>query len=149
MTCDWVSPTQDPNWKRISASLRDGKLYVKMPKTKALTLVRVLINLGLDFRTKEIYENSSSFVFSGSIEDWQKDLKDLSESARIAMQEGATSPSSGAILVELRKSVSKGLDSDPDVDWILRVNGPIGNHLEALEFLTPSSQPESEGLEPC
>lgn len=147
MSFGWIVSQQDPEWKAISASLRDGNLYVKMPRTKAETLIEALTGIGLDFRTKKIHENRLSFVFCGPIKDWQKDLEELNEAIDACMRLGVTPVLSASILVELRRNVSKGLNNDPSVDWISRTDGPVGSHLGALESLTPSAHSGSGDLE--
>ena len=113
---------QDPGYSRVSASRRKGRLYVKATFEKVVVFVGALIKSDEDLLRKEIYFDSDSrsqtFVFDGSVEDWQEDLVTL---AAVAVQD------STGMVEMFRKIIELGLENDLSVDWIARVqNPPVG-----------------------
>lgn len=131
---------QDPGYARVSASRRKGKLYVKATLEKVVVFIGALIKSGEDLLRKEIYHDqdsrSQTFVFAGSVEDWQEDLQTL---AVVAAQDNTG-------MVEMFRTVIElGLESDPAVDWIARVrnadppqdSAQIENPDDYFEFSVP------------
>ena len=114
---------EDSKWRECSASLRKGTLYVKMPRVKAIILVRMLGVEKQDLLRKRILESGKAFVFCGSTDDWNKDLLTL-KSLR-----------NSAVVSELVLAIKAGLRNEVWVDWISRVNGPPREDSDALESL--------------
>jgi hypothetical protein len=114
-----ASITQDPTYTKVSASLRGGKLYVKAPFEKVVVLLGALIRAEEDLIQKEIHWESTSshksFVFVGSLQDWQEDAITLS---------GLIASETIKITEEFRQTIELGVLNDPTVDWIGRVEGP-------------------------
>jgi hypothetical protein len=115
--------SQDSQWTEISASLRKGKLYVKMPRGKVDTLIKALFDEQKDLLKKEVLESAKSFVFYGSTDDWNEDLMTLKEL------------NSSETVTELILAVEAGLRNEAWVDWVSRVGGPPREDLDALESL--------------
>jgi hypothetical protein len=116
---------QDPNWSEVSASLRKGKLYVKMPRVKVLLLVAELTKQSQDIGVKDVHESTRSFVFVDSPDGWNQDLVVLR-----GMEPTAT-------LQEVVLAVEAGLRNEDRVDWISRIGGPPREDIDALESLVP------------
>ena len=113
----------DQWWNKISASLRQGRLYVKMPREKVISFVAELAQVNQDLLWKETYESDKAFVFSGSTDDWKEDLQVLK----------ALEPQ--AVVQELIAAIEAGLRNEPQVDWISRIGGPPREEDAALENL--------------
>lgn len=116
---------QDPRWSEASASLRKGKLYVKLSREKTLLLVAALTKQHKDLGEKETLESPKSFVFADSTDGWNEDLvvlKGLEPAASIQ---------------EIILAIEAGLRNDAQVDWISRVGGPPREPIDALESLVP------------
>lgn len=130
----------DPRWQEKSASLRDGKLFVKMPLTQARMLRAVLLHvlqvLDLeeddDSRESKIHltgytswlsdevevvaaANQTSVVYAATLDYATKDAEYIGK-AKGLDQTG--------ILSHFHRILEAGLRSDPEVDWIARVGGP-------------------------
>lgn len=131
-----VGMNQDPRWHEISASLRSGKLWVKLPRERCTRVVNALNQAGEDLLRKETYENGKSFFFVGSIDDWNEDLLTL-EKATLKDPTGA--------LREFTAAVAAGLRNDPEVDWVARIGGPDRQADQALEALQTVSEGPAEG----
>lgn len=116
---------QDPRWSEVSASLRKGKLYVKMSREKTLLLVHALTTQHKDLGEKETLESARAFVFADSTDGWNQDL---------AILKGMV-PS--ATLQEIILAIEAGLRNDAQVDWVSRVGGPPREDIDALESLVP------------
>lgn len=114
---------QDPHWTEVSASLRNGLLYVKLPREKAIFLVQTLIRENQDLIRKQILESDKTFVFYGSTDDWNRDLLTLK----------ALEPS--RVITEFILAVEAGLRNEAQVDWISRVGGPPRGEFDALDSL--------------
>lgn len=136
----------DPRWREIAASLRKGTLHVKMPRNKVLILVGTLTKAEEDLLQKRIEESPKSFVFSGSIADWQEDLTTLKEVLDVHLAECADRHAEWGVFRELITAIEAGLRNEDQVDWIARVGGPPSEDLEALDFL--ELQPDLPGRDP-
>jgi len=129
---------QDSRWTEISASLRKGKLYVKMPRVKVILLIEALDAEEQDLLRKEILESDKAFVFYGSTDDWNEDLITLKTvgSSNFIKE----TPSLTMVIQELILAVEAGLRNEDRVDWVSRTGGPPKEDLDALESL--SERPE-------
>jgi len=116
---------QDPRWAEVSASLRKGRLFVKISKEKTLLLEHALTEQHKDLGEKETLESAKTFVFTDSIDGWNQDL---------AILKGMVS---SAILQEIILAIEAGLRNDAQVDWVSRVGGPPREDIDALESLVP------------
>ncbi len=109
---------QDGQHLSIGASLRKGQLYVKVPYSKTVVLVKALEAACEDLLRKTIHWTNASrhqpFVFVGTVEDWKEDLETLSK----------LGAGSIGIIWEFRFVISLGLGNHPDVDWVARTGGP-------------------------
>lgn len=123
----------DLRWQEISASLRGGNLYVKMPISRSTLLFTALL------------EHAAQYPSSPFTAQWVEMATFLKEEARTAERAHASSvvlsfskdvarkdleallgldlcqdPS----LLQYREVLEKGLRGDADVDWIHRCGGP-------------------------
>ena len=114
---------QDPRWTEISASLRQGKLYIKMPREKVAPLLEALGAENQDLYLKEVLESPKAFVLYGSTDDWNKDLITLK----------GLKPS--VVVTELVLAIEAGLRNEDQVDWISRIGGPSREGLDSLDSL--------------
>ncbi len=114
---------QGSRWSECSASLRTGTLYVKVPRVKAIIIVRMLGAENQDLLPKKILESKKAFVFCGSTDDWNEDLLTLK-----ALRDSA-------VVSELVLAIEAGLRNEVWVDWISRVNGPPREDSDVLESL--------------
>jgi len=124
---------QDSRWTEISASLRKGTLYVKMPREKVIFLIEVLTHEKQDLITKEILDSRKAFVFFGPTDDWNEDLitlKALGSSSFVK-----ETPSLIGTVQELVLAIEAGLRNEDLFDWISRVGGPPREGRDALESL--------------
>jgi len=134
----------DPSWQGFAASLRKGQIYVKMPieKAQALgmvwhilsqrispagTLHDVLVSLFKliedEARGSQAYGIKSVF-YSATVDSCQKDIEALG----CFVAEDQT-----GVFRAFKEALEKGLQSDPEVDWIARVGGPQAHPFEALQ----------------
>jgi hypothetical protein len=114
---------QDPQWQEASASLRKGKLYVKLSRAKTLLLVAEMTRQNKDIGEKDVLESPKSFVFADSTDGWNQDVAVLK-----GMEPSAT-------VQELILAIEAGLRNEAQVDWISRVGGPPREDIDALESL--------------
>lgn len=117
----------DSRGTEISASLRKGTLYVKMPREKAVSLILALDAEQKDLISKEILESEKAFVFSGPTDDWNEDLTTLKNMG--------TTIVSASVVEEFILAVEAGLRNEAQVDWISRVKGPRREEGDTLESL--------------
>ena len=122
---------QDPKWTEVSASLRKGKLYVKVPHFKVPVLIQALLAAEEDLLSKEILESTKAFVFYGPTDDWNEDLTTL-----------RSMKTQDLMVVEFALAIEAGLRNEAQVDWISRAGGPPPEVLDALENLSPASEAE-------
>lgn len=144
---------QDPKWLELSASLRQGSLYVKMPMLRAHELLMCL-NMASLLRTDagispvaELTEflhseyqraTNPSLFYAANADDVRKDI----EALRAVEPRDRTEP-----LQQFRETLEAGLRNDPQVDWIRRVGGPEpDNGLEGLKKAEPR-QPQDISLQ--
>ncbi len=134
----------DPSWQGFAASLRKGQIYVKMPieKARALgtvwdilcqrmpsvgTLHDVLISLFKLIEDETVGSQAygiRSVFYSATVDSCQKDIE--------ALDCFVAEDSTGAFKL-FKEALEKGLQSDPEVDWIARVGGPQAHPFEALQ----------------
>lgn len=136
----------DPKWQMISASLRKGQLYVKMPLAKARALLMVwsitssttkltheqnlVDNLNTVFKLLEEEAVGSqtygiaSVFYMVSTDQCETDIKALTS----FVEEDAS-----GVLRSFKEALEAGLRSDPEADWIARVGGPPAHPFEALQ----------------
>lgn len=119
-------PVQDPYWLEVSASLRKGILFVKMPRSKVSRLVRMLLITKKDLSQKKIEESEKVFIFHSFASDWKEDLP--------VLREIVTKDASG-VVQEIVTAIENGLRNDARVDWVSRVGGPSRKNSDSLEFL--------------
>ena len=132
----------DPRYQEFSASLRQGKVFVKMPCSKASMLVafwgairpacREEVQTGLqdlfdllkqEFTDSQEYQLRS--VFYQLPQDLcQKDIDLLCEAEKQDLT---------GIFRMFRETLEKGIHNDPLVDWISHVGGPVPARRETLE----------------
>ncbi len=142
----------DPDWKMISASLRKGVLYVKMPVAIAVLLGAAWKTVSARFHERdilEIHRNDALFKLigdelEGSIEYgigsvFYSTPIDVCEKDIEALKTFADKDTS-TLFQSFVDALEAGLKSDPAVDWITRVGGPKPNAFEAL-------QPEPEPVQ--
>jgi hypothetical protein len=135
----------DPRWQMISASLRKGQLYVKMPIAKARALlivwhvvsqkaagpadhskrINALIKLIEDEAVGSQTYGIASVFYMASDAECQEDIDALTS----FVAEDAT-----GVLQSFKDALEKGMQSDPEVDWIARVGGPQAHPFEALQM---------------
>jgi hypothetical protein len=142
----------DPRWQDFAASLRKGQIYVKMPVGKARTLGMVW----------HIISQKHSITPGSVAQDMEKLIKLITEEAVGSQTYGIKSvfymvpeaecgkdievvsyfvaEDQTGVFKLFKESLEKGLQSDPEVDWIARVGGPQAHPFEAL-------QPESEPVD--
>ena len=128
------STWQDPKWREVSASLRKGTLYVKMPREKVILLVEALAAEKQDLIRKEILESPRAFVFYGSTDDWNEDLVTLEALGSSGFVR--ETPSLITVVKEFITIVKAGLRNEAEVDWILRIGGPPREERDVLESLS-------------
>ena len=128
---------QDPKWKEVSASLRKGTLYVKMPRDKVILFIEALASEKQDLIRKEILESRMAFVFYGSTDDWNEDLVTLEALGSSGFVK--ETPSLIGTVQELITVVKAGLRNEAEVDWVARIGGPPRENTDALESLEPQS----------
>lgn len=125
----------DPRWREFSASRRGRYLYVKMPQSKARAICLVSEVLGArhpedvqpltpiirhvkeELSAADEYRMASVFLRL-TITQVKEDIE------RLRSLEGFDATGT---LVAYRECLEKGLNRDPDIDWIARVDGPTGN----------------------
>ena len=129
----------DPRWREMSASLRRGVVYVKMPLTKAYLLLHFLDGLNFssteetpnrkrlrelrDLLSEEIRatEEYSALVPQPSL-FYRLGYREARQDA-LALQEVEDQDLGGNVRL-FRRCLSRGSEGDPDLDWIARVGGP-------------------------
>lgn len=134
----------DPKWQDFAASLRKGQVYVKMPVAKARALGMVwhilsqkimltetvltcgtnLIKMIMDEAVASQTYGIKSVFYMVPVEECGKDIEVLGY-----LVEG----DSTGVFRLFKESLEKGLQSDPEVDWITRVGGPQAHPFEALQ----------------
>jgi hypothetical protein len=119
----------DSQWEEVSASLRQGILYVKVPREKVQPFLDALVQEEEDLILKQVLESEKAFVFYGPTDDWNEDLTTLK----------GLLPSS--VVEEFISVVEAGLRNDARVDWISRIGGPPRGEADALENLTEDRRP--------
>ena len=141
----------DPKWQDFAASLRKGDVYVKMPiaKARALGMIwHILSQKGayskglidaLDAMIKIITEEAigsqtygiKSVFYMVPVDQCKKDIELVSH---------LVAGDQTGVFVLFKETLEKGLQSDPEVDWIARVGGPQAHPFESL-------QPESNTVD--
>lgn len=146
----------DPQWQKMSASLRKGVLYVKMPIEKAqvllatwklegckdvgegafvasklFDLIRDEAKASEDFRIRSVF-------YSSPIDKCREDIDLIGKHIDLARKQGNTE--AAEILNQFREVLELGLKLDPGVDWIARTGGPPARASDAL-------QPEPQRIE--
>jgi hypothetical protein len=132
-----MTEAQDPRWREISASLRKGKLFVKMPISRAWMLTVVLrtalgkCDEALD-PIKYLKEDLLGFLVREI--DGARELEHRSifyqvpeETGRkdVALLREHLEPSDNTHEIRYFCEVLEaGLNGNPGVDWISRVGGP-------------------------
>lgn len=128
----------DPRWREMSASLRRGVVYVKMPLPAAHMLLHLLqwvSNEQPDGTTKTRLQDLRNF-FGQEIEAteqysaivaqrsffYQVPYAEASLDAK-ALEAVEGKDLSGHLRV-FRKCLENGSQGDPELDWIVRVGGP-------------------------
>lgn len=136
----------DPKWQEFAASLRKGQVYVKMPIGRARALMMVWhiissstkltqdqklvdrINTAFKLIEDEAVGSQTygikSVFYMVPMDQCRKDIEALS----IFAEKDLT-----GVFRSFKESLEKGLQSDPEVDWISRVGGPQPHPFEALE----------------
>ena len=150
----------DPFRQEMAASLRGNQLFVKMPYTRVVELVGImshvrqerlkqkkepLENLGVQekFMREQMESATNPSIFiSLTRSRAQEDVEGL-----LTFEE----EDSRGILSRYRIILEKGLEDDPDVDWIRRMGGPtsepfIDLSLEEGELLE-LTVPDPDGAE--
>lgn len=139
----------DPRWTEISASLRRRFLYVKMPLRTASTIVKILENI-LEKPENPTQESLKSGLLAMLQEETSGALEYhlWSTFCRIPAREASGIADKLAevenldttkLLSYLRRVLNTGLANDPDVDWIIRVGGPLPDG--SLHGLSPVREP--------
>ena len=134
----------DPYWTQFAASLREGQVYIKMPVAKARALVLVW------------------HILSQKVMHTESVLNDMTDLIKLITEEAVASQSYGiksvfymvpmgqcgkdievigyfveedktGVFRKFKESLEKGLQSDPEVDWIARVREPQAHPFEALQ----------------
>jgi len=123
----------DPYWQGISASRREGTLYVKMSRALALSIcsqwtllihehkeiprggLPKLFALLQDEEAGSSAYGIRSVFYSSPVDECKADIEAI-DAFTLFMR-------SDSYLVLLRRTLELGLESDPSVDWIARVGG--------------------------
>lgn len=130
----------DPRWKELSASLRQGNLYIKLPRNQVFDLLKAFsstlivmkieedpdlsvkytyLTTYIEFLTEQIKKilmvAQTSVVYSTSQDQTMKDVACFKVVEHL--------DKSGRIFL-FRNCLEAGLRGDPEVDWITRVEGP-------------------------
>jgi hypothetical protein len=134
----------DPHWTRFAASLRKGQVYVKMPiaKARALGMVWHILSQKCS-QSKEVVDAMGAMIkviteeavgsqtygiksvfYMVPTDQCGKDIEVLG----YFVAEDQT-----GVFKLFKESLEKGLQSDPEVDWITRVGGPQAHPFEALQ----------------
>lgn len=148
---------QDPRWKEISASLREGKLFVKLPHFKALLLRDSLLKTIHLLSNDEYKELAKTKDYLEKYSVWLTEEMDMAFVARqpsvfyraILTVAAADAEHLGKVvhldptgrLSEFHAVLEAGLRNDPEVDWIARVSGPSPDFsgLERGDYLEMST----------
>lgn len=131
-----MSNAQDPRWREMSASLRKGQLFVKMPVSQAYLLSLALNHALEDCLTKEAEEYLRKDLLEFLIREiegarslqhqsifYQVPSETALKDANLLRDELEAHDHSG-IIERFRTTLESGLEDDPRVDWIRRVGGP-------------------------
>lgn len=131
----------DPKYHEFSASLRDDKIFVKMPLSKAQRLVDIWEN----FQSREVKKGCSLEGMILLIKDELEACKlygSLSLFYQVPTQEcledienlkSLETEDSQNLLQDLRKTLELGVKDSSEVDWIARVGGPGKKNLDNTE----------------
>lgn len=136
----------DPRWQMISASLRKGQLYVKMPiaKARALMMVWQIISSATKLTHDQKLVDRVNTAFK-LIEDEAVGSQTYGIASVFYMVSDAecqedidalmsfVAEDKTGILQSFKEALEAGLRSDPEVDWIARVGGPVAHPFEALQ----------------
>ena len=135
----------DPDWQQFAASLRKGRIYVKMPvgKARALGMIWEVLSKSFAMPTPELKTKMDDLIklvtdeavgsqtygiksvfYMVSAEECRKDIEVLDYLA----EEDAT-----GVFRAFMDALEGGLRSDPAFDWITRVGGPSSHPFEALQ----------------
>ena len=134
----------DPKWNEFAASLREGKLYVKMPIAKARALgmvwevlrqkddsgehadqIEEMLALLLDEAIESSTYGISSVFYMVPEDQGKEDLKAVS---------GVAGKDASGVFQLFQEALEKGLAADLSVDWIERVGGPRAPSAETSEI---------------
>lgn len=144
----------DPRWTEMSASLRKGTVYVKMPLKSARILVILLEKVCSDepdTQTSMKIEVLREFL-KGELEasaDYATLVPQHSLFYALPVTEAAADAATLQVVEEkdvsgivrmFRQALSRGSEGDADVDWLIRVGGPKPD--SPLEGLARQSAPE-------
>lgn len=144
----------DPRWTEMSASLRKGTVYVKLPLNSARIVVILL---------ERVCSDEPDTQTSMKIQTLRDFLKDELEAAAaystlvpqrslfyaLPVTEAAADAAviqvveekdASGVLRTFRQTLSRGAEGDTNVDWIIRVGGPKPD--SPLEGLARQSEPE-------
>lgn len=142
----------DPRWTSVSASLREGQLYVKMPVPSGIALVTNLeiatvvsksevVQPFIDFLRAEIERHTNpSLYFAVPVAEAEQDIE--------AIRAVESSLSDPRFVKNFRKALEAGLRNDPSVDWIARVGGPKSGALQGSE-IDPEDLLEFPDIDPA
>ena len=134
----------DPDWQNFAASLRKGDIYVKMPiaKARALGMIWYILSQkgayskglkdALDALIKVITEEATgsqtygikSVFYMVPVDQCEKDIELVSH---------LVAGDQTGVFKLFKETLEKGLQSDPEVDWIARVGGPQAHPFEGLQ----------------
>lgn len=111
----------DPEWQKISASLRKGELYLKMTPEAALDLslrirtarVEELEDLQTLLREEAQLSREKGYRAACFIFDTPTASRDIAALEKI--------PNPGGRLPEFIRALRGGLEGDPELDWIARI----------------------------
>lgn len=133
---------QDPRYQEFAASYRDGKIFVKMPRSKARAIMLVwgvlqarhgsdgpgtlptLVEVLQDEESAAAEFGLKSVFYSLTPEDCRLDIESL--------QRFEEKDETGVLRL-FRGTLERGLDNDPRVDWITRTGGPKPKNSLGLE----------------
>ena len=139
----------DPKWQMISASLRKGQLYVKMPvaKARAISMVWDILSKSFAMASTEKQEKIDALIKLITEEAVMSQTYGIASvfymipvdqcKEDIEIIDDVASEDQTGVFTLFKEALEKGLQSDPEVDWITRVGGPQAHPFEALQ-----SEPE-------
>jgi hypothetical protein len=147
----------DPHWTSFAASLRKGQLYIKMPIAKARALgmvwhvlsqhgayskglqdaVDTMIKLITDEAVGSQTYGIKSVFYMVPVDQCEKDIEVIGH--LVAGDETG-------VFLSFKETLEKGLQSDPEVDWITRVGGPQAHPFSGLQMDSDPVQLSLEDL---